>query len=119
MATRARILGADVPIVEDDRLLAEGDAVGEARFTRNVIAIDPRVDAPGSGETLIHEAVETINHKLELDLKHRQIQALSSAIYQFMRDNPTLMRAIRRGERIPPPTNKTQRRRAKRAPAVR
>jgi len=102
MPCTARILGCDVDVVEDPNLLLEGSALGEWRSSINQIALADNIDGPNSGETLVHEVIETINSKLELSLKHSQIQALGAALYQFIRDNPDLVSAVVVGEKIPP-----------------
>ncbi len=97
-----RLLGCDVAVVGDSGLLLDEGALGEWLPSVNHIMLASNLDAPNSGEALVHEVIETANSKLELDLKHRQIQALGAALYQFIRDNPAIVKLIVDGGHIPP-----------------
>ena len=44
--------------------------------------------------TLLHEAIEFIVHKNELDIEHRDISAIERGLYQVLRHNPEFCRAF-------------------------
>ena len=54
--------------------------------SKMTISIDNRLSRSRREETLMHEIVEAINHHLELEFKHPQITALSSALYSVLKE---------------------------------
>ena len=55
----------------------------------NEIYIIDDYDSPESNmaEGFLHEIVEQINSKYEIDLEHKQITVLTQALFQVLRDN--------------------------------
>ena len=53
---------------------------------KTIISIDNRLPRTRREETFIHELVEAIDHHLELELKHPQITAVSSALYSVLKE---------------------------------
>jgi hypothetical protein len=56
------------------------------------IVIDSTVPKQNQESTLLHEIIEQINFRYELNLEHKQITVLESAIYQVIKDNPDIFK---------------------------
>lgn len=86
--------GIPYAIKMEEGLATHYDAVGQIRYYEQVIAVEPSLQAFEFFSTMLHEFIEFINKKLELDLEHNQIQALETALFQILVDNPWYMRSI-------------------------
>ena len=53
----------------------------------NIIQLDDRLCNDKMGEVFLHEVLHAIDENLELDIKHRSINRLAIAVYQFLKDN--------------------------------
>ena len=58
------------------------------------IEIEETLPQQNKESTLIHEILEQINYRHELDLPHEKISILETALYQIMRDNPQTVKFI-------------------------
>lgn len=45
--------------------------------------------------SLLHEIIEAINYRYEMDLEHHKIMTLETALYQILVDNPQLLSAFK------------------------
>ena len=83
---KLKILGFNVPVkyVSNELL---GENIGLYHGRHNEIFIDKDCDKQVQNDTLIHEIIECLNMNLELDLQHSQITAISTGLYQVIKDN--------------------------------
>lgn len=92
------ILGTEVEVLYKDSVIADdGDhCYGLARFGEQLIEIEdtPNIKYESKLATLLHECLEHINNRLELDLEHSQISSIETTMFQLLRDNPHLCRAF-------------------------
>lgn len=92
------ILGTDITVNFTDPLVHEdGDVcMGLMHHRKNLIEIWDKDDIPYENQlsTLLHECIECIVEKLELDIEHRDITSLETAFFQLMRKNPALCKAF-------------------------
>lgn len=51
-------------------------------------------------DTVLHEAIHAIDYNGQLELSERQVHALASALYAFIRENPEFIQEILNGEKI-------------------
>lgn len=56
------------------------------------IEIEETLPQQNKESTLIHEILEQINYRYELDLPHEKISILETALYQVIRDNPDIVK---------------------------
>lgn len=84
------ILGEFIKLIIDPNLLMEKSLFGEFSPVNNEIRIYGD-DTEHHITTLIHEILEVINTKLELDLEHGNITRLSQSIFQVLNSNDDLL----------------------------
>jgi len=66
----------------------DSEELGFCKPSENCISINTRKQARSQQEeTLLHEIIEAINFNNELKLEHPQITALSTTLYQVLKDN--------------------------------
>ena len=53
----------------------------------NIIQLDESLCPDKMGEVFLHEVLHAIDENLELDIKHRSINRLAIALYQFLKEN--------------------------------
>jgi hypothetical protein len=80
-----KILGVDVLIEYTDEI-DDGASLGECLSDKNIIRIVKQKRA-AMQETLIHEELEYLNHKMVLDLNHDQIERLTTGINSITNGN--------------------------------
>jgi len=51
---------------------------------------------PHAASVLLHEIIEALVYRLELDLKHERITQLEAGLIQVFRDNPALLPCLSR-----------------------
>lgn len=62
---------------------------GECNFNDQLIHISIKVSGKEEQEsTVLHEIIEAINYKCQLELTHQTICTLESALYHIIKDNP-------------------------------
>jgi len=82
---RLSVLGVESAIVLGT--LDELDAAGTWRASDGRLCLATDRPETQVAETFLHEIIESLNYALELELKHPQIQALSSGLFGVMRNN--------------------------------
>ena len=72
------------------------DCLGLMYAGRNLIQILDTDEIPYESQlsTLLHECIEAMVAKIEMDVEHRDISALETAFFQLMRHNPELCKAF-------------------------
>lgn len=92
------ILGTEIDVYFVPDLVSEdGDkCLGLAKFGEHTIEIldTPSIKYDSKLCTLLHEVLEHINAKLELDLEHNQISSLETALFHLYRKNPNFTKAF-------------------------
>ena len=92
------ILGTDIEVIYKDEVLADDgtECLGLARMGEHTIEImdTPTIKYDSKLCTLLHECLEHINSKLELDLEHNQISSLETALFHMLRSNPNFTKAF-------------------------
>lgn len=91
-----KILGIRYPVKFCDlqKQAANGNA-GGTDTTQCRIFISNIVNSEVHAKSvLLHEVLETINYRLELDLKHNQITQLEAGLFSVLRDNPKFVEFI-------------------------
>lgn len=92
------ILGTTFSIEYKDEVLAEdGDeCVGLCISDEHRIEIldTPKVPYDSQLCTLLHECIEAVNAKLELNMKHSTISGIETGLFQLLRANPQLCKAF-------------------------
>lgn len=91
-----RIGGIDYKIVRKKGLVADEDNYGDMTHRTATIYLDADLDPQVEDTTLFHEIFEAIDHQHEMKLPHHQIQTLSNAFCQIMRDNRGIFNYERR-----------------------
>lgn len=66
------------------------NAAGQMLAFKALIKVDEDAAPERRRAVLMHEIVEAINFELDLNLKHRAITSLATAINQVLADNPAL-----------------------------
>jgi hypothetical protein len=95
---KVRILGIDYGIKYCDTRAENGsESVGNVDNQACKITINSRVNKiPHAMSVLLHEIIEALDYRLELDLKHERITQLEAGLIQVIRDNPKLLQALAR-----------------------
>lgn len=88
------VCGQKLELIEDPNLRMRTGNAGICNLVEGNIVISGDMSKDMTGDTLIHEIFEAIDHVFELKLKHRQITTLSAAVYMMMKDNPHLLEAM-------------------------
>ena len=95
-----QILGMAFAVRADARAVMDRQCYGECNFHTSEITVDPRVSPAQQGETLVHEIVEALNHKLQIGLNQVRLSVLAVGLYQVLVTNPEAYGAIFKGEPI-------------------
>ena len=87
--TIIRILGANCRIKYESNL-DRGDNFGVFNPQNNLIQIanDSDITEVQKLSVVLHEVIEALNFKLELNLEHNQITGLETGLFQVLMDNP-------------------------------
>lgn len=86
--------GIPYTVLIEEGLAQHADAVGQIRYYEQEIALDPSLPPFEFFSTILHEFIEFINRKFELELEHQQIQILETSLFQILVDNPWYMKSI-------------------------
>lgn len=74
-------------IVWVDQFIDSPDTRGECRFdTKQIVLLSGMADGP-TFETLIHELLHAIEHEYKIQLPHKSIYAMESAVHAILRLN--------------------------------
>jgi len=85
---KVKILGHEYKILpEENYVVQSGGETGEVNNYLNVIRIGKELTPSGQMEILLHEILEAINYRLELNLDHPKLCILSEVLHQVLRDN--------------------------------
>lgn len=76
----------------NDNLCRDNSCIGMSCGNNQQIVIDGSIPKENQESTLIHEVLEQINYRYELDLEHRTITTLETALYAFIKDNPDIFK---------------------------
>ena len=90
----ANLQGIPYTILLEEGLTSHYDCVGQIRYYEQTIAVEPCLPPYEFFSTILHEFIEFVNKKFELDLEHSTIQSFETALFQALVDNPWYMRAI-------------------------
>ncbi|SHH54639.1 hypothetical protein SAMN02745135_01154 [Caloranaerobacter azorensis DSM 13643] len=71
----------------DDKLSRDTSANGMSCGNSLEIIIDSSLPEENQESVLLHEILEQINFRYELNLEHEKITILESALYQVLKDN--------------------------------
>lgn len=82
-----KILGHEYKVVLSNRLFASDSKEGNCDTGQNIITIDSNFAESHIGETFLHEILEAIDSRMELELEHRKICALSETLFQILKEN--------------------------------
>jgi len=97
---QVRVLGMDLAVRTDGLVGRERLAFAEYHPGAGEIVLDDKLAPQKQGMSLVHEVVEAVNAKLDLDLSHPAISSLATGVYAFLRDNPEAVRRILAGREI-------------------
>lgn len=89
MPTTLNIQGKTFTIKYEKELTdnGRGEFCGFAHCAEQYIEISTKYPAECQESTLLHEIIEVINDLNELGLKHHQICALETGLWQVLKDN--------------------------------
>ncbi|WP_196600522.1 hypothetical protein [Pectinatus frisingensis] len=86
--TKIKILGHEYHIIFDnDYIEKSGGNTGQCNNYRNEIHICSKLPESSQNEILIHEIIEALDYRLELNLEHHKICALGESLNQVLCDN--------------------------------
>ena len=71
--------------VESDIKITSMSDHGSFHTQTQLIELSNELKGDFKSETFLHEILEAINYRYELKLKHRQITALSAALWQVLK----------------------------------
>ena len=96
MMDSVRILGANYSVSYEEDLF---DAVGAVHNNTLEIKIrSSRHNPEHQKSVLLHEIIEVLNYRLELDLEHNQITQLETGLFSVLQDNPSLVKLFKSKE---------------------
>jgi len=78
----------------NDKITRDTGRLGNSCGNALEIKIDSTIPQQNQQSTLLHEILEQINYRYELDLEHDKITILETALYQVMQDNPEVIKFI-------------------------
>ena len=61
--------------------------IGRCFPNANIIQLEETLCKDKMGEVYLHEVLHAIDENLELGMKHKSINRLAIALYQFLKDN--------------------------------
>lgn len=92
------ILGSPVTVEYHEELYHEDgeECLGLCYVDERVIKIQSIDKLPYESQlsTLLHECIEFMVHRLELDVEHRDISSMETAMFSMLRENPELCKAF-------------------------
>lgn len=88
VSDKIKILGHEYKIILDSNYIEKsGGNTGKCNNYRNEIYICSKLPESSQHEILIHEIIEALDYRLELNLEHYKICALGEALNQISKDN--------------------------------
>lgn len=85
---KIKILGHEYKVIlNDDYITESGGNTGRCNSYTNEIYICGKLPESAQHEVLMHEIIEALNYRLELDLEHHKICALGEVLTQVLLDN--------------------------------
>ncbi len=85
---KIKILGHEYKIVIDEHYIADsGGNTGQCNNYVNEIRICGTLPESAQHEVMMHEIIEALNYRLELNLEHHKICALGEVLTQVLLDN--------------------------------
>jgi len=98
LVTEVDIFGTVVPVTYHDELIHDDGTkcLGMYWVGENKIELKDTEEIPYDSQlcTLLHECIEAIDSKLDLDMSHTSISSMETGIFQLFRDNPQLCKAF-------------------------
>ena len=96
MIKSLRILGVDYPVEFSDMMKVGGNGNAGCVDTSGCkIFVSNKVNSPQHQKSvLLHEIIEAINYRLELQLEHEKITQLESGLFSVFADNPELAKFL-------------------------
>lgn len=82
-----KILGHTYKVTLVDGYVTREANTGRCNSYLNEIHIAGEVVSSNQNEILLHEILEALDYRLELDINHPRIAVLSEALYQVLKDN--------------------------------
>ncbi len=92
-----RLLGAVLPVVEVKLIEDRANNHGRFIFASRTIEVKKDLMADGYLGALLHEAVHAGGDLIGIDFDESQTDRLSTMILSLIRDNPKLVKMIRKG----------------------
>lgn len=88
-----RVIGKDFKILNYD---IEGDDIniGLVDVRAQVIKVLDTLNEDTYNETVLHESIHAIDELIGLKMSERQVHALSSCLFSFIRDNKVFIKKI-------------------------
>lgn len=96
MIKSLKILGVDYPVEIADLMIVGGNADAGCCDTSGCkIFVSNRVNSPQHQKSvLLHEIIEALNYRLEMNLEHEKITQLEAGLFTVFRDNPELAKYL-------------------------
>lgn len=96
MIETVKILGIDYSVsFRDTEKSGEKSSCGHVNNTLCMITIDSEMNCnEHKTSVLLHEIIEALNYRLELDLDHSKITCLEAGLIQVFYDNPGLVKLL-------------------------
>ena len=101
---KLHILGHTYNVRPHQQLASDDGTPAQVNKRTQEIRYDPSFTSSNIQESIIHEMFEAINYHLEIGLEHKQITALSEAIFDTLKRNGWLAKNIMDGK----PSNGSQ-----------
>jgi len=84
-----RILGINYTIIHEPNDENGMNGPGQINSTRCVIRICTTLNSKAHMKSvLLHEIIEALNYRMELELNHQQITSLEAGLFSVINDNP-------------------------------
>lgn len=80
-------IGGEVFEVIEAEASLDSRALGELDYKKARLVIDKDLNPAAKASVLLHEILEVINYKNQLNLEHRSIMTLEHDLYQVLHDN--------------------------------
>jgi hypothetical protein len=81
---KIKVIGKDVKVVVKKELKEE-TTLGQWLGLEKTIEL--KKDGPDMNEIFLHEILECINDRCDLDMEHKVISTMSEILYQVIKDN--------------------------------
>lgn len=94
--SKVKVLGQTFTVNYVSGAPLEDDDLGECSVDSLTISVRDGLSPEKERLILTHELVHAIEDVLGLKLKEKQVEGLETGIYALIRDNPSLLRYLRR-----------------------